>query len=62
MKLDKILNITAGAVLGLSASAVAVAAQEVLRFGHVYEEATPYHAAMQKGNVLFLATNRRSNG
>lgn len=46
MKLENILNVAAGAALALSVSAVSVAAQEVLRFGHVYEASTPYHAAM----------------
>ncbi len=52
MKLDKMTSIVAGAVLALSTSAVAVAAQETLRFGHVYEASTPYHAAAVKAAEL----------
>lgn len=44
MKLDKIITMAAGATIALSASVAS--AQETLRFGHVYEASTPYHAAM----------------
>ncbi|MCV6574762.1 MAG: sialic acid TRAP transporter substrate-binding protein SiaP [Cohaesibacter sp.] len=44
MKLNHILSGAIGAALALSATIAS--AQEVIRFGHVYEASTPYHKAM----------------
>ncbi|QDG78535.1 sialic acid TRAP transporter substrate-binding protein SiaP [Labrenzia sp. PHM005] len=55
MKLGGLFNFAAGATLTLAASTVAVSAQEVLRFGHVYEASTPYHAAMVNAADLLKA-------
>ena len=61
MKLGMFTNIAATAVIAFSTSAVAVAAQEVLRFGHVYEEATPYHAAMINAAAPTNVQRRKSS-
>jgi tripartite ATP-independent transporter DctP family solute receptor len=46
MKLTTLKTVMAGASVALCATASVSVAQEVLRFGHVYEASTPYHAAM----------------
>lgn len=48
-------DLAIGAALTVTVSAPAVSAQEVLRFGHVYEASTPYHAAMLRAGELLEA-------
>ncbi|MCH2166263.1 MAG: sialic acid TRAP transporter substrate-binding protein SiaP [Oceanicola sp.] len=52
---------SAGIVLGaIAMTAVPAAAQDVLRFGHVYEESTPYHqAALRAAEAFGEATDGR---
>lgn len=60
IKLNTILRTTIGAaVIGALMSGAAVA-QEVLKFGHVYEASTPYHAAaLRAAEALAEATDGR---
>ncbi|MBO9475220.1 sialic acid TRAP transporter substrate-binding protein SiaP [Shimia sp. R10_1] len=60
MKLSQIRSVAIGATVALSASVSMSWAQEVLRFGHVYEASTPYHAAAERAaDLLEKATDGR---
>jgi tripartite ATP-independent transporter DctP family solute receptor len=61
MKLLKSLNIFAGAAtVALAVSGSQAIAQEVLKWGHVYESGTPYHeAAVRAGEAFEKATDGR---
>ncbi|MDA5557787.1 sialic acid TRAP transporter substrate-binding protein SiaP [Shimia sp. MMG029] len=60
MKLSQIRSVAIGATVALSASVSMSWAQEVLRFGHVYEASTPYHAAAERAaELLEKATDGR---
>ncbi|MBO9402911.1 sialic acid TRAP transporter substrate-binding protein SiaP [Shimia sp. R9_3] len=60
MKLHRIRTVALGATMALTASVSTAWAQEVLRFGHVYEASTPYHAAAERAaDLLEKATEGR---
>jgi tripartite ATP-independent transporter DctP family solute receptor len=60
MKLSNIRTVALAATMTLTVSAPVAWAQEVLRFGHVYEASTPYHAAAERAaELLEKATDGR---
>ncbi|WP_247745130.1 hypothetical protein [Shimia sp. R11_0] len=60
MKLSYIRTVALGATMAVTTSLSASWAQEVLRFGHVYEASTPYHTAAERAaELLEKATEGR---
>ncbi len=52
LKLSRLRALSIGAAVAIAASATATLAQDVLKFGHVYEASTPYHAAALRAAAL----------
>ncbi|EIM72447.1 TRAP dicarboxylate transporter subunit DctP [Nitratireductor aquibiodomus RA22] len=60
LKLSRLRALSIGAAVAIAASATATLAQDVLKFGHVYEASTPYHAAaLRAAELLEEATGGR---
>lgn len=60
LKLSRLRALSIGAAVAIAASATATFAQDVLKFGHVYEASTPYHAAaLRAAELLEEATGGR---